>query len=119
MIQNKVARVVTRLDWSTPTKVLLSQLGWLRINHLVFYHSVLIIYKVKKERSPKNIHSMFNQSYQYNTRQAESGLIKPVLMSLLKDPMLSARCVAPGRCCSPGLSWVDTADAVDSVEARL
>ena len=78
VIQNKVARVVTRLDWSTPTKVLLSQLGWLSINQLVFYHSVLIIYKVKKERSPKYIHSMFNQSYQYNTRQAESGLIKHV-----------------------------------------
>ena len=52
VIQNKVARVVTGFDWSSPTKVFLSQIGWLSINQLVFYHSVLVIYKVKKENCP-------------------------------------------------------------------
>ena len=41
VIMNKVARVVTRLDWSTSTKELLCQCGWLSVNQLVFYHSVL------------------------------------------------------------------------------
>ena len=78
IIQNKAARVVTRLDWSTSSEVLLHQIGWLSINQLVFYHSVLLIYKVKKNMHPKYIHNMFNWSYQYNTRQAESDLIRQV-----------------------------------------
>ena len=47
IIQNKVGRVVTRLDWSTPARDILLQCGWLSVNQLVFYHSVLLIYKVK------------------------------------------------------------------------
>ena len=30
--QNRAARVVTKLDWSTPTDVLLNQCGWLTVN---------------------------------------------------------------------------------------
>ena len=41
IIQNKVARVVTRLDWSTPVRDLLTQCGWLSVNQLTFYHSCL------------------------------------------------------------------------------
>ena len=32
IIQNKVARVVTRMDWSTPARELLHQCGWLSVN---------------------------------------------------------------------------------------
>ena len=52
MIQNKVARVVTKLDWSTSPQVLLHQVGWLSVNQLIFYHSVLLIYKVKQSQAP-------------------------------------------------------------------
>ena len=77
LIQNKVARVVTRLDWATPARELLRQCGWLSVNQLIFYHSVLLIHKVKQNRTPKYLHSMHNSwSYQYKTRQAESGLIQ-------------------------------------------
>ena len=78
VIQNKVARVVTKLDWATPTKELLHQIGWLSVNQMVFYHSVLLIYKVKQSQTPKYLHSMFSWSYNYNTRQAEGGLIRLV-----------------------------------------
>ena len=79
MIQNKVARVVTRLNWLTPARELLHQCGWLSVNQLVFYHSVLLVYKVKMSQTPRYLHSMHNKwSYQYRTRQAESGLIKMV-----------------------------------------
>ena len=78
VIQNKVARVVTKLDWSTPAQELLLQIGWLSVNQLVFYHSILLIYKVKESQTPKYLHNMFNSSYKYNTRQAEGGLIRLV-----------------------------------------
>ena len=78
VIQNKVARIVTKLDWSTPTQELLHQIGWLSVNQLVFYHSVVLVYKVKQNQTPKYLHSMFSWSYNYNTRQAEGGAIRLV-----------------------------------------
>ena len=77
IIQNKVARAVTRLNWSTPAGELLHQCGWLSVNQLIFYHSVLLVFKVKLGQTPRYLHSMHNSwSYQYRTRQAESGLIQ-------------------------------------------
>ena len=79
IIQNKVARVVTRLDWLTPASELLQQCGWLSVNQLVFYHSVLLVYKVRLNKTPRYLDTMHNSwSYQYRTRQAESGLVKMV-----------------------------------------
>ena len=78
IIQNKVARVVTKLDWSTSTAVLLNQVGWLSVNQLIFYHSVLQIYKVNKAQTPKYLDSMFSWTYIYNTRQAVGGVIRLV-----------------------------------------
>ena len=77
-IQNKVARVVTKLDWSTPAAVLLNQVGWLSVNQLIFYHSVVQIYKVNKTQTPKYLDSMFSWTYNYNTRQAVGGVIRLV-----------------------------------------
>ena len=71
IIQNKVARAVTRLNWSTPAGELLHQCGWLSVNQLIFYHSVLLVFKVKLGQTPRYLHSMHNSwSYQYRTRQA-------------------------------------------------
>ena len=76
MIQNKVARVVTKLDWSTSPSVLLHQIGWLSVNQLIFYHSVLLVYKVNLNKTPRYLHNMFSWSYNYDTRQATGGLIR-------------------------------------------
>ena len=46
-------------------------------DQLIFYHSVLLIYKVRLSQAPKYLYKMHNSwSYQYRTRQADSGLIK-------------------------------------------
>ena len=78
IIQNKVARAVTKLDWTTSPAVLLGQVGWLSVNQLIFYHSVLQIFKVNKSQTPKYLDNMFSWNYSYNTRQAEGGLIRLV-----------------------------------------
>ena len=76
-LQNKAARVVTKLDWSTPTAVLLSQVGWLSVHQLVVYHSVVMVFKILQSKQPKPLHSMFPTEYKYkNTSQARSKSIK-------------------------------------------
>ena len=75
--QNKVARLVTKLPWITPTSVLLNQCGWLSVNQLIFYHSVLLVYKVKLKESPKYLFAMLKDNdYKYRTRQAVNNILK-------------------------------------------
>ena len=76
ILQNKAARTVTNLDWSTNTSVLLNQCGWLSVHQLVVYHSVLQVYKVMQTKKPKSLHSMFKTEYSRNTRESLSGQIK-------------------------------------------
>ena len=77
VLQNKVAQVVTRQDWNTPSKVLLQQCGWLSVNQMIFFHTVLLVFKVKLTRSPKYLYMMHNNwTYPYTTRQAENDLIR-------------------------------------------
>ena len=74
--QNKVARMVTKLPWMTPTSVLLKQCGWLSVNQLTFYHSVLLVFKVRLQKSPKYLFDMHKENeHKYMTRQAENRLL--------------------------------------------
>ena len=45
IIQNKAARSVTKLGIFTPFQTLLKQCGWLSVNQLVFYHTVILLFK--------------------------------------------------------------------------
>ena len=75
-LQNKAARAVTKLDWNSPTTLILQQCGWLSVNQLSVYHTVILAHKVMQARTPKYLYSKFNTNYQYKTRQATSGLIR-------------------------------------------
>ena len=76
-LQNKAARVVTKLDWSTSTTALLTQCGWLSVHQLVVYHSVVLVYKVLQSKQPKPLYSMFPCEYNYKlTSTALSKSIK-------------------------------------------
>ena len=76
VLQNRAARLVTRHDWTTPTKTLLMQCGWLSVNQLIFYHSVLLIFMVRQRKVPKYLYDMHNSwQYNYDTRQARGGIL--------------------------------------------
>ena len=83
VIQNKAARFVTR-DWNNSTVQNLSALGWLSVNQMIFYHTVLLMFKLKRSRAvggppaPTYLLNMFNWEYNYETRQAEAGVVKPL-----------------------------------------
>ena len=74
--QNRAARVVTKLDWATHTAELLKQCGWMSIHQLAYYHSVVLVYKIIRNESPRFLFSMFSAKYSYETKQAKKGFIK-------------------------------------------
>ena len=76
VLQNKAARAMTKLDWFTPTSELLKQCGWVSVNQLSIYHSVVQVFKVLQDKSPKYLHSMLTTPYGYKTREADSGKIR-------------------------------------------
>ena len=76
VIQNRAARAVTRLSWFTPTSKLMSQCGWLSVKQLIFYHTAVMIHKIKITRMPIYLSCKVNQEYTYSTRQVTGGVLR-------------------------------------------
>ena len=78
VVQNKAARVVTRLNNFTPTKTLLSACGWMSVKQLLVYHSVILLHRTVETKKPDYLYSKVKSGgeYSYNTRQADSGSIR-------------------------------------------
>ena len=79
VIQNKAARTVTKLDRYTRTETLLNQCNWLSVNQLVAFHSLTLVYKTLKHKSPKYLYKQLTGDSQckYNTRFARNNSIGP------------------------------------------
>ena len=75
VIQNKTARIVTRLPWGTSTRTLLNQLGWLSIRQLVVFHDLVLVYKTKKDKKPVYLYEIFSKQFGYKTRAATANKI--------------------------------------------
>ena len=71
--QNRAARLVTKLEYGTRTKVLLNQVGWLSVRQLFVYHSLLLVYKVKQNGKPSYLNERLSTDFKYRTRQAASN----------------------------------------------
>ena len=76
IIQNKAARLVTNRGIYTPAQTLLTQCGWLSVNQLVFFHTVVLLYKTMQIQSPTYIYRMINREYGYHTRACDAGLLR-------------------------------------------
>ena len=76
IIQNKAARQVTKRDKYSPIVEILRQCGWLSVRQLVFYHSIIQIYKTKQTSYPKYISDKLNLEFPYNTRLAGSESVR-------------------------------------------
>ena len=53
--------VVLNLPPRTHRDTMYSQLGWLTINQLVFFHSVMAVYKIRKSQEPEYLASLLCQ----------------------------------------------------------
>ena len=101
VIQNKAARSVTKLSWYTPTRVLLLQCNWLSIKQLIFYHSVLQVWKVRTAGVPVYIKSRMPLSV---TRNAEEGtLCVPIVESSLSSKSFLVRSAVMSNSIPPSL----------------
>ena len=75
IVQNRAARLVTKLGWFTPTETLLTQCGWLSVNQLVCYHTLLQIFKTRKDKVPTYFYEKFSNNFPRNTRLGNSNRI--------------------------------------------
>ena len=73
VMQNKAARCITKKSWYTPTSTLLRECNWLSINQLIFYHTVLQVWKVRRTKLPVYISSRMEVSI---TRSALEGTLR-------------------------------------------
>lgn len=76
VIQNSAARCVTRLGWNTRVSVLLLQCGWLSVRQMVFYHTVVQLFKIKKFKKPSYLFDKFSSEFPLRTRLAEGNRIR-------------------------------------------
>ena len=76
VLQNRAARLVTKLGWFTPVKTLLLQCGWLSVHQLVKFHSLVLVYKFRQDRRPRYFCDKFNQEFSRETRLAGEGGIR-------------------------------------------
>ena len=76
VVQNMAARTVTKLNMFTPTSTLLKQTGWLSVRQLIFYHSVLLVYKVRQTSLPQYLADKIQNEYSYDTRISRTNLVK-------------------------------------------
>ena len=76
VVQNKAARFVAKRGKFTPVADLLRQCGWLSVRQLVFYHSVVQIYKTILTTYPKYIYSKLSTQFPYNTRLAQTDSVR-------------------------------------------
>ena len=53
IMQNKAARIVTSMPPRSERKIMFNKLGWLTINQLVFYHTVIQVFKIRSNSEPE------------------------------------------------------------------
>jgi hypothetical protein len=78
IIQNKAARTVSKLGIFTPVKVFLKQCGWLSVHQLVFFHTVVLLFKTRQNKTPKYLYEMASTELPYRTRAENPGKLRAV-----------------------------------------
>ena len=76
ILQNRAARAVTRMFWFTPTMHLSKECNWLSVKQLVFYHRVLMTFKIVQNKTPMYLYQKMNTTHPCMTRQANGGGIR-------------------------------------------
>ena len=78
IVQNKVARTMTKQSRFTSTRKLMEDCQWLSTRQLMFYHSVLQLHKTLKNQAPVYLFQKATEGreYHYRTRQATGGVLR-------------------------------------------
>ena len=76
VVQNSAARCVTRLPWNTRVSVLLGQCGWMSVRQLVLFHTMVLTFKIKKDKKPEYLYKKMSCKFNYETRLASGNAIR-------------------------------------------
>ena len=63
VLQNRAARTVTKLSWFTTQRILLQQTNWLSIRQMIYYHTVMQVWKTRQHGKPKYLEIKFNRDF--------------------------------------------------------
>ena len=66
VMQNKAARLVTRMGLRTSRQTIFSQVGWLTVNQLSFYHSALCTFRIRQSQEPEYLNDIMNRNNRAN-----------------------------------------------------
>ena len=58
VMQNKAAQLVLKCPPRTNRKLMYDRLNWLTINQLVVFHTLLMVYKIRKTKEPEYMASL-------------------------------------------------------------
>ena len=64
---NKAVQIVTRSPPRASRAPMFDRLGWMSVNQLVFYHSVLTVFKIRRSQEPEYLSSILSKDSR-NTR---------------------------------------------------
>ena len=79
VIQNNAARCVTRLGWNARVAELLSQCGWMSVRQLVYYHTLIQVFKIKRDGKPTYLYRKLSAQFDPRTRLAVGNGIRGTL----------------------------------------
>ena len=106
VMQNKAARSVTKLSWYTPTRILLHQCNWLSVKQLIFFHTALLVWRVKNTENPVYINSKFQPS---RTRTSDQGNLRlPVVEYSLSRKSFMVRSASVWNSIPPEIRNINT-----------
>ena len=60
ILQNKAIRVVTRMPPRSNRKQMFEETGYMTLNQLIFYHTVLNIFKIRKVKEPEYLYNLIS-----------------------------------------------------------
>ena len=80
IMQNKAARLVTHSDLRTSRKTIFSQVEWMTVNQLVFYHSALSTFRVRQSQEPEYLNNIMNRN-----NRADKIIIPNTTLTLAKN----------------------------------
>ena len=86
-LQNRAARAVNKVKFDeTDHEQLLKSLGWLNIRQLTDFDTASLMFKISKQKMPKQTQELFTKCetiHQYNTRSVNYGnLLLPKMRTL-------------------------------------
>ena len=74
IVQNRAARIITRLERDTPISIILKQCGWLSMPQLVFYHLVVLVHRVQITGVPNYLYNTYIDGEEKSVRTRQDSL---------------------------------------------